>query len=74
MESQIRLKKKREKILYLEAKKQQRKYLLKYLEVSKQKKGYDWCFKGQNEAWEVNVIFLAVINKEIGSSWSVFRV
>ena len=52
-------------ISYLEAKKEQTKYDLIYLEVSKKEERHDSCFEGQRTARNLNLMFLAVINKEI---------
>ena len=53
------------KITYSETNEQQTRYIVTQLEVSKQEKWYDWCFKDQNTAGRINVVFLMVINKGI---------
>ena len=52
------------KIGNLKANKQQRRYPLTYLDVSKLEQGYGWCFEGQTTAWNLIEMFFEVINKQ----------
>ena len=48
----------------LEASKQERKYRLKYLDVSNLQQEYGWCFEHQTTTWKLIETFLGVINKQ----------
>ena len=61
-------------ITYLKAKKQQTRYLVTYLTISKKEKSYDWYFEGQRTTSKVNATFLADINKETGCASCSFSV
>ena len=50
---------------YLEQNKQQRRYRLTYLDVSKLEQRYGSCFERQTTAWKLIETFLGVINKQV---------
>ena len=59
------------KITYLKPNREGTRYVLTYLEISKEEQMYDWCFEGESTAWKVNVTFLMVINKETTCLWRI---
>ena len=62
------------KTTYLEANKQQTRYRLSYLEVSKLEKGYGWCFEMQTTAWKLIETFSEVINKQVRCASCIYSV
>ena len=73
LQLQVKLQK-TEQIAYLEERKEQTRYRLTYLDVSKSKKSYDWYLEGQMTAWKESVTFLAVKKKNKSGVLGVFRV
>ena len=49
---------------HLDAKKQQKRYRLTYLVLSKLEQSYGWCFEDQRTTPKVNETFSAVKNKQ----------
>ena len=55
---------KRGEVMYLEASKQQRRYRLTHLELSRLEEKYGWCFEDESTGWETDGTFLGVENKQ----------
>ena len=70
MQLQVKLQKRAE-LMYLEAKKQETRYRLRYSDVSTQEKRYDGCSESQTTVSRLNVAFFEVTNKEIRCVWCI---